>query len=177
MVEMCSNGMFRRMSIATPLALEEKVDWNVVGSHKYINLHCSVCLMCVSCKKIMSPDKDFKWEKIFPLFKPVLRPLTFQLRRVIGPGGEVGELLATIKAHYLYLRNSGILTVLIMKIRVVLFHNKRAGKKEKTTNKQTTYTVNPSPRPLPQTKQSIVTPINIGRRVNTTRMCLITLTL
>ena len=165
MVEMCSNGMFRRMSIATPLALEEKVDWYICEIQLHFNLHCSVCLMCVS------------WEKIFPLFKPVLRPLTFQLRRVIGPGGEVGELLATIKAHYLYLRNSGILTVLIMKIRVVLFHNKRAGKKEKTTNKQTTYTVNPSPRPLPQTKQSIVTPINIGRRVNTTRMCLITLTL
>lgn len=68
----------------------------------YILISIAQCvLICVSCIKIMSSYKDFKWENIFPLFKPVLRPLTFQLSKVIGPGGEVGELLATIKAHYI----------------------------------------------------------------------------
>lgn len=99
----------------------------------------------------MSPDKNFRWEKILPFFKPVLRPLTFQLSKVKPPPrGGLGKLLATIQKHYLYFGYCGMLTI-ITKI-LALLYNKRAGKKRTTTK---TYSLEPSPHPLPQMKLDV----------------------
>lgn len=46
----------------------------------------------------MSPDRDFKWEKTLPLFKLVLKPLTFQLNKVrLPPCGEDEKVLVTMR--------------------------------------------------------------------------------
>lgn len=48
--------------------------------------------------KMISPESDFKWEKTFPRFRLLLKPLTFQLSNVKLPSlDDAKDLLVAIK--------------------------------------------------------------------------------
>lgn len=69
--------------MATPLALEEKADWYTCDTHTDLNRLCSEGWIWVSCKKIISEDRDFKCENTLPRLRALPIPRQFQVVKVM----------------------------------------------------------------------------------------------
>lgn len=78
-----TNGMVLRTRMATPLALEEKVDWYTCDTHADLKRLCSEGWIWVSCKNTISDDRDFKCENTLPCLRALPIPLQFQVVKVM----------------------------------------------------------------------------------------------
>ena len=97
-----TKGIFLLMSIAVPLDLKLKWEWNIWPTQPLRNRLWSWFFKWVSCRKATSVPRLFKWANTLPRFTAPFRPLQF---------------------HVVYWTRLSPLTVLEFKVELVMILN------------------------------------------------------
>ena len=88
------------IKIATPLALELKLEWNTSETQGHLSLTWSLVRMWVSCRNTKSALRRFKWANILDLLIGLPMPLIFQLKnRTEDPVSGTSEVLVLVAIY------------------------------------------------------------------------------